>query len=300
MENQAVAVANAQAMKTEAESDRFIRVGAVRIAYREGGEGGEPVLLIHGLCSMTYTWRDVFAALAARRRVIALDLKGFGASDKLAGDYRLAAQGEIVLRLMDALEINQAALIGNSLGGAVALQLAQRQPERVARLVLLDPVAYQSHARALLARWLLTVSGRAGQALALHLFGLLLRSPAMVENRMRAIYSRHEIITPERIAAYHALLRDPGCQRAIITTLRDWDVRAIERALPLVSQPALILWGAHDRIIPPSFGQRLVRDLPRAQLQLLPCGHAPQEELPEECARLMNDFLSLPDGQATR
>jgi pimeloyl-ACP methyl ester carboxylesterase len=119
----------------------------------------------------------------------------------------------------------------------------------------------------------------------------LLRSPAFIESRMRVIYSRPSTITPERVAAYHAMLSDAACQRAVIATLQAWDLRPVERDLSRVRQPTLVIWGTRDRIIRPSFARRLVGDLPQAELRLLPCGHAPQEEMPKEFARLVTDFL---------
>src|SRR5688572_24786254 len=125
----------------------FARLGDLRIAYRSGGAGNEAVILIHGLCSMIYTWQDVFEPIAAGRRVIALDLMGYGASDKPAGDYAFDAQAEVVFRLMDELSIDRAAVVGNSMGGAIALRMAALRPERVTRIALLCPVVYPAHWR---------------------------------------------------------------------------------------------------------------------------------------------------------
>lgn len=271
---------------------RFAEVDGVRIAYCEAGAGGEPLILVHGLCSMSYTWQGVFAAFAARGRTIALDLKGFGASDKPAGDYRLDAQAEIVAGLMARLGVRQAVVVGSSMGGAVALRLAARWGERVTRLVLVDPAVYQAHLRSQLARWVLAPSGAVGGLLAFRAFNLFARSPLIIEHRMRFVYGRREAITPERVAAYHAAVNDAGCQRAIIATLQAWDLGAVERDLRQVRQPALIVWGARDRFIRPHFGRRLARDLPQAELRLLPCGHVPQEEMPAEFAGLVLDFLA--------
>jgi pimeloyl-ACP methyl ester carboxylesterase len=113
---------------------QLAHLDGLHIAYRDSDDAGiqagalaEPAILIHGLGSMIYTWQEVFAELALRRRVIALDLKGYGASDKPAGDdYSLTAQAELVAGLLAELGIKQAALIGNSMGGAVALLLAAR------------------------------------------------------------------------------------------------------------------------------------------------------------------------------
>lgn len=276
---------------------RFAQVSDLRIAYREGGAGREVVILIHGLCSAIFTWQGVFETVAARHRAIALDLKGYGASDKPEGDYRLDAQADIVLRLMDELAIERAVLVGNSMGGAIALRVAARWPDRVTRLVLACPAVYSSHLRSMLVRWLLGWNGWLGQVVAFHTLRFLVRSPSFIESRMRAIYGRPETITPERVAAYHSLLNNPACLRAIVATLQAWDLRAVERDLHLVRQPTLIVWGQRDRLIHPHFGEQLVRDLPQAELKFLDCGHAPQEEMPLEFARLVNDFLERPGAR---
>jgi pimeloyl-ACP methyl ester carboxylesterase len=276
----------------------FADLGDVRIAYRQGGTGNEAVILIHGLCSMLYTWRDVFDAIAARHRVIALDLKGYGASDKPRGDYGFDAQAEIVLRLMDKLSIQTATVIGNSMGGAIALRMAARWPERVTRLVLLGPVAYSSHPRSKLAHSLIGSTGWLGGLLALHVLRFLVRLPSFVEHRMRFVFASPDKMTRERIETYTAMMCDRGCQRSIIATLQKWDVRVVERDLHLVRQPALVIWGERDRIVSPHFASLLVRDLPQAQLKWLPCGHVPQEEMPAETSALINDFLARSKPEA--
>lgn len=272
----------------------FAQLGDLRIAYRKGGTGNKAVILIHGLCSMVYTWKDVFESIAARHRVIALDLKGYGASDKPSGEYGFDAQAEVVLRLMDELSIERAVVVGNSMGGAIALRMAARWPERVTRLVLISPVVYSSHRRSMLVRLVLSWNGRLGREIAFHVLRLLVCLPSFMESRMRRVYGLPCIITPERVTAYDTLIRDPGFQRAIAATLQKWDLRVVERGLHLVHQPALVIWGERDRIVSPFFGDLLVRDLPHAELKLLPCGHAPQEEMPAEVAQLINDFLSRP------
>src|SRR2546421_3383172 len=103
-----------QAVPEAGATHRFAELDNLRIAYRDSGTGSNPVILIHGLCAMIYTWQEVFEAIAAQHRTVALDLKGFGASDKPEGDYRLETQAEIVIRLLDKLGIERAALVGNS------------------------------------------------------------------------------------------------------------------------------------------------------------------------------------------
>ena len=252
----------------------------------------EPVILIHGFCSMSYTWHEVFDHLAARRRVIAVDLKGFGASDKPAdSNYLVDTQVGIVADLTDALSLERMALVGNSLGGAVALRIAQRWPQRVTRLVLACPAVWPVDRFPLLARLVVLANRRISERFSARVIGRLARIPGLIENRIRHAHYRAATVTPERVAAYSAMLNESDCQRAIAATLKTFDLRPVARHLSSVHQPVLIVQGAFDKIIPPSSSEELARALPHAELKMLPCGHAPQEELPAEFAQLVNVFL---------
>ena len=87
------------------------------------------------------------------------------------------------------------------------------------------------------------------------------------------------------------MLNDPPCQRAVAATLRTLDLRVLERHLALVNQHTLIIEGQYDRVIPPQCNAQLVNTLPCAERKIMPCGHAPQEEMPEQFVRLVNEFL---------
>ncbi|MFN7948150.1 MAG: alpha/beta fold hydrolase [Blastocatellia bacterium] len=275
-------------------------------SFREVPETqAEPVILIHGFCSMSYTWHEVIDQLAARR-VIAVDLKGFGASDKPAdSNYLVDTQAGIVAGLMDELRLDRVALVGNSLGGAVALRMAQRWAQRVTRLVLACPAVWHVDRFPLLARLVVLANQRISERFSARVIGRLTRIPGLIESRMRHAYYRAATVTPERVAAYSAMLNEPDCQRAIAATLKTFDLRPVARHLSSVHQPVLIVQGAHDKIIPPSSSEALARALPHAELKMLPCGHAPQEELPAEFAQLVNVFLepvqaAHPASQAVR
>jgi pimeloyl-ACP methyl ester carboxylesterase len=273
---------------------REIHVDGVRIAYREAGEKGSgrrPLVLIHGLAAMSDTWQETIELFGAERRVLALDLPGYGASDKPPGDYSLAALARAVGLWLDALGMARAIIVGQSMGGAVAVRLCLDRPELVAGLVLVSPAVYQAHLRSILARLLIGSTGTIGPQLAERIFALGVRSPALLRWRMRVIYGRPEAITGERVATYHTMLNQADCQRAIIATLKAWDLAAIERGVKGLRTPSLIIWGTRDRIIRAHFARRLARDLEGSELQMLPCGHVPQEEMPFEFAALVRDFL---------
>ena len=192
-----------------AEASRFAEVGGVRLHYQEKGTG-TALVLIHGNNSSAYTWKDVFDALAAEFRVVALDMKGFGFSGKPAGgDYRAEAQAALVVGLMDGLKIGRAVLVGSSLGGGVALAAAIDYPERVAGLVLVGSAAFTAPRGASLApsyvNW--PYVGAAVTALAL-------TSDGLVRDGLRKSFQDQSKVTEERVAAYYLPLTTRAGQRA--------------------------------------------------------------------------------------
>ncbi|MBI3097611.1 MAG: alpha/beta fold hydrolase [Planctomycetes bacterium] len=278
----------------EAGIERTISIGGRTVHYLETGEG--PVILcLHGLGGSAYDWRAQLEPLAAAGfRVIAPDLLGAGYTDKPAGGpgtYSVASQATLVGQLCDALGVRDAVCLGNSYGGGVSLTLAFGRPECVRALVLCDPVCFRQELPSYVA---------------------LLRAPVVARPLVRAV--------PEKIALYQILARIfaddrkigeealaeyvhefalPGTKDALVLMARDLippNVGEFEDALPKVKQPALVLWGRQDDIIPLAQGERLVRTLPHARIEVLdPCGHAPNQERPEDVNRLTIEFVkSLP------
>ena len=109
---------------------------------------------------------------------------------------------------------------------------------------------------------------------------------------MRVIYHRHDVLTDERITEYWQMLREPDCQRAVVSTLLNWNLDKVEGELGLIRQPTLVIWGRRDSILGSRYGVRLARQLSDARIELLECGHVPQEEMPDELATLVQHFIS--------
>ena len=262
----------------------FLDVDGVRIHYVEAGRG-EPVLLIHGLNASTFGFRYTIPELAQHYRVVALDLKGFGYSERPAdGDFSLTAQTTLVRQAMERLEIGRAAVVGHSMGGAVAMRLAARFPERVARLVLVDSATDRELRRGLrlgrLLRPLLPIAA---------LFTLHRRSFRRLALRLAVHDPAH--VTPEVVEGSFRPRRVKGHLRALGAWLVDRG-RDEPLAPARIPQPTLILWGEHDRWLPPSRGEALARLIPNAKLVLVPsAGHLPLEEQPDFCNRALLAFL---------
>jgi len=270
-----------------AAASRFADVeGIGRIHYQEKGTG-RALVLIHGNNSSTYSWADVFDEFAREFRVVALDLKGFGFTAKPEGDYSIEAQAALVVRLLDRLGVERAALCGSSMGGAVALAVAVNYPQRVDSLILVGSSAFtetrgESLAPAYL-RW--PYVGGAITALAL-------ASDSVVRDGLRRSFHDESKVTEERVAAYYRPLRTRGGQRAARLVREQRDYTRIENALDKIRRPTLLIWGAHDRLNLLEDGRRLQAKIRGAQLVVFEnCGHLPQEEMPAAFAREVSSFM---------
>lgn len=270
---------------------RTLNVGGTTIAYEERGNG-HPVVLIHGFGANSYTWRKVAAALADEYRLIAIDLKGFGKSDKPRdARYSLDDQALILDRFISQLDIPKVTLVGHSFGGAVALRTASldidAQHDRIDALVLIDTMALPQKLPSFVRH--LRIPFLSSLALA------ILPPRFMSKAVLKDVFYRTDRIPDDLVDAYASCLCQADARYALITTARQIVPASPEKylaQLPRITMPTLIIWGIHDTIIPVASSRKLVTIIPNAELELLEdCGHAPQEEMPDKTARLISDFL---------
>ena len=263
----------------------------VKLYYEDAGSG-PPLLLIHGFGASTYTWRHVAPALAETHRVIAVDLKGFGQSDKPFDDrYSVFDQAELLAQLIEEKDLRNLTLVGHSFGGGIALLLAleadQRLKGRIARLVLLDSIAYPQN---------IPVFFRLLDVPLVSQLGVRMVPPA-VQTRvaLKIAYLDDSKIDPEEVETYAAPLKTAAGKHAIIHSARQIvpeDIAKLSERYKTIALPTLILWCDHDRIVPLEVGLKLRRTLPNSTLRLIDgCGHMPQEEQPASTLELLRGFL---------
>ncbi len=276
----------------------FSRLGPpdapVKLYTVERGEG-PPVLLIHGFGTNTFTWRHVAPDLARDHKVIAVDLKGFGQSDKPFDErYSAQDQADLLSQLIIDRDLKNLTLVGHSYGGGVALLLAleadTRLKGRIARLVLLDTIAYPQQIPVFFKLLDTPVVSQVGVRMA--------PTDFQIKMALRIAYFDKSKIGKDEIEAYAAPMKTAAGKHAIIHSARQIlpaDADEIAARYADIALPTLILWCDHDRIVPLDIGLKLRREMPNSSLRIIAeCGHMPQEEQPEATMLQIRDFLGRP------
>jgi pimeloyl-ACP methyl ester carboxylesterase len=271
-----------------------VHVGRHRVSTLTMGKGPD-VLLIHGLGGTRASLFETAADLSPRYRVHAIDLPGFGSSSKPAtGAYNARWFAEIVLGLLDQLGISRAHIVGNSMGGRVAIEVGLQAPERVTALGLLCPgVAFVRRGFHPIVRLMRPELGMLPHTL----------HRSLIASQFWAMFHDRDRIDPDvaslMVEEFRRIYASRGARYAFLSSARNIYLEApfgrhgFYPRLAGLEPPALFVWGSHDPLIPPAFGRHVRQWLPSAeQVVMQDCGHVPQVEHPEECNRLLLDFFA--------
>jgi pimeloyl-ACP methyl ester carboxylesterase len=266
---------------------------------------GPDVLLLHGLGGAKSSFFETAAVLAAAsHRVHALDLPGFGGSSKpVAAPYSARWFAETVIETMDALCIDRAHVVGNSMGGRVAIEVGLRAPDRVAGLALLCPaVAFVKRGLHPLVRVLRPELGLLPHAL----------PRSAVSAQFWSLFADPDAIDPAMadivVDEFQRIYGSAGARYAFLSAARNlyldapWGRNGFYARLAELDAPALFVWGSHDKLIPAGFKRVVAEWLPSAeQIVLEGCGHVPQVERADEVnALLLRFFGSCADARRGR
>lgn len=270
----------------------YINAGGTRLRFRRTGSG-DPVLLLHGIGQSLDDWSEQHERLAAKHTVISVDLPGFAYSDRLPGRTTLAALADALPAFLDAVGVNgPVPVMGNSLGGAVAMKLAADHPGRVSALVLANSAGFGKEVA--LALRLLAIRPLAA---------LLMRpDPTASRRTVQSIFYDRTLVTEDRIGHAFALSQRAQHRQTVLDVARDLGtisgIRAEWRAALLdavarLDLPTLVVWGDHDHVLPFSHLEAALASLPGAESHVFPkTGHMPQIERADEFAALVEDFLA--------
>ena len=261
--------------------ERDATVDGRRVAYLERPGRGPALVLLHGFGAQKDAWLDFADALPRDRRLLIPDLPGHGGSEAGAGEYDARRLADDVGAWLAATAAGPVDLAGNSLGGLIATLIAAERPERVRRLVLMDPAGVPAPRRSGLDSLLASGTNP-----------LIPTTRADYDRLVSFVFADDPGIPgPARdVLAAETRERAPFL-RALFANLQgaQGDVRPI---LPSVRQPVLVIWGARDRVLDPSAAPLWIDALPNGRLVMLPdVGHAPMMEAPDDTARLTSTFL---------
>lgn len=258
-------------------------VDGTKLRYIEAGRG-TPVILLHGLGASLYAWRKNIGSIAAAGfRVIAFDNRGFGFSDQPPTGYDNAAYVHLAVALLDSLHLADAVLVGHSIGGAIAAQVAIAYPQRVRGLVLIGSAGLGVREPWLfrVTRWPIVGSLAAG-----------LRGRGVTARLLKSTYADPSKVTESDVDQYYAPVARDGYGRALRGVLREFRFDALEGRLDRIACPTLVLWGERDRWVPLALGRASAAGIARSALIIVPqAGHSVQEEAADEVNRLVIKFL---------
>ncbi|MDR7026566.1 alpha/beta fold hydrolase [Pseudomonas peli] len=268
---------------------QFVAVDGMLVHLRDQGPRDDPapIVLLHGTSASLHTWEGWVAALQAKRRVISLDLPGFGLTGPFPdGDYRMSHYSAFLAHVLDQLQVPRAVVAGNSFGGQLAWQFALDHPQRVERLVLVDAAGYPRNATSI------PIGFRLAQipALAPLMANLLPRQ--MIEASIRNVYGDPSKVSDELIDRYYELTLRAGNREALRQRFIQAEAGQGFTRIAELKVPTLIIWGGRDELIPPDNAERFKRDIQGSRLVLFDdLGHVPQEEDPSRTVAVLMGFL---------
>jgi pimeloyl-ACP methyl ester carboxylesterase len=274
----------------------FVVVRGQVVHLRDEGPRDDPlpIVLLHGTSSSLHTWDDWAKGLKGQRRVLRLDLPGFGLTGPFTGEgggyapgrYSAAIDAAFTLDVLDRLGVTRAVVVGHSLGGEVAWRLAVQAPQRVAALVLVDaigppfapgdvPLGWQLARAPVLNRLLDWVLPR-----------------ELVAQGLATVWGDPDAVTPALVDRHFELTLREGNRRALVQRLQQLQLGADAERIAEVAAPTLLLWGGTDRLVPPSVGEDFARRIAGSRLVVLDgLGHVPHEEDPARTLAEVQRFL---------
>jgi pimeloyl-ACP methyl ester carboxylesterase len=277
-----------------------VTIHGQRVAYRHCG-AGPVLLLIHGMAASSRVWDAVVPALASDFTIVAPDLVGHGESASPPNDYSIGGYASGLRDLLSLLEIERATLIGTSLGGGIAMQMAYQYPETCERLVLVDSGGLGREVS-----WVLRSLSFPGLE---YLMPVLFPTPVRGWGDAAFRFLHGHGIRADRIESWwqsYASLTDPVSRQVFLRTVRavidpgGQAVCANDRLYLAAQHPTLIVWGSADKVIPVNHAMAAHAAIPGSRLEIIEgAGHSPYIDQPERFAEVVRDFVATTEPAAT-
>lgn len=269
---------------------QFIELMGMQVHLRDEGprDDAEPLLLLHGTSASLHTWEGWVTDLKRTRRVISVDLPGFGLTGPFPdGDYRIAHYTAFLDALLERLQVPSVVVAGNSFGGQLAWELAVARPARVSRLILVDAAGYPRQSSSV------PIGFRLAQVPALAPLMARLLPRRMIESSVQNVYGDPTRVTDELVERYYQLTLRAGNRQALVQRFQQAPAGDSQALIRQVRQPTLILWGGRDGLIAPANAERFKADIAGSRLVIFEqLGHVPQEEDPALTLPVVQGFLA--------
>jgi len=267
---------------------RFVDVMNMQVHYRDEGAGSDtiPLVLLHGTASSLHTWNACASEWTKTHRVLRMDLPGFGLTGPHPEhNYGIDMYVDFLAAFLEATNIDQCYLAGNSLGGLIAYQFAAVHPDKVKKLVLLDAAGYPiTNAKGSLAFTL-------GRIPVLKNLLKVITPISLVRKSLEDAYGDKTLVTDELVEHYRDLACREGNREALVQRL-NLEHKTDTTVVGSINIPTLVIWGELDQLIPVTHAYKFSRDLPVDSLVVLPdVGHVPMEESPQLIIPLVNGFI---------
>jgi pimeloyl-ACP methyl ester carboxylesterase len=269
---------------------QFVEIDGMQVHLRDEGprDDPHPIVLLHGTSDSLHTWDGWADGLKATRRVVRMDMPGFGLTGpNPTGDYTLMSYVGFVDHVLARVGVKQAVVAGNSLGGEIAWLLGVHHPERVERLVLIDSGGYPFKAEGM------PIGFRLARIPALQPLTTRLLPRKTIEDSVKSVFGHPDQVTPELVDRFYELTLRAGNRASLIQRFQQAPIGALAEQVKRVTQPTLVLWGGQDRLIPPANAQRFAQDIPGTQVVMFDdLGHVPQQEDPTRTLAAARAFMS--------
>lgn len=285
-----------QFQKKYADSDsRFFESGGFRVHYKVFGKGEPLIVLLHGSFLSIRSWRDVVAPLSEKTTVLVFDRPAFGLTSRpvpsLENDVRYSpeAQSDLVVRLIEEVGHEKAILVGNSTGGTLALLVALRHPRQVQGLVLVGAMVYSGYATSEVPAFLKPLLTGMSPVFSRLMKFLITK---LYDRNIRGFWYNKALLSDETLAAFRKDLMIGDWSRAFWELFLETHHLSLEKKLGNLEVPSLVITGEHDLTVKTEESFKLAREIPGAELEVIPnCGHLPQEEVPEAFVAAVMLFL---------
>ena len=268
---------------------QFVVIDGMDVHYRDEGIQTDsiPIVLIHGTGASLHTFEDWSKGLVSTRRVISMDLPGYGLTGAFPNrDYTSDNYVAFIKDFLDALQIEKCILGGNSLGGRIAWNFTAAHPERVDQLILIDASGYPAKSNSV------PLAFRLAQVPIVKNLFTFVTPPFIARSSIKNVYADKSKVTDELAQRYFDLTLRKGNRQAFVDKLNTSVDTTAYHQIKSISQRTLILWGEEDNLIPIEQAYRFHEDLPNDTLVILKhVGHMPMEESPQESLEVLLSFL---------